>query len=102
MTEGGGTRRPLETPARTASSHNTATPTGSTSPAASRSRRARGGRCAVETVGSAETVIPPTDMAWHRIATRGDSDDGGQRTDDGWSTVFLICPPPSVVRRLGR
>ena len=43
ITEGGGTRRPLDSPLRTASSQNSASPTGNSSPSAGRAKRTNRG-----------------------------------------------------------
>src|SRR6516225_1703578 len=71
ITDGGGTRRPLESPLRTASSHAVASTTGSSSPSAGRTQRASdgpGGERSTASCGAA--VMEKRDTAHPANATR--------------------------------
>src|SRR4051812_29489417 len=76
MTDGGGTRRPLARPCRTASSHDTATATGSSRPSAGRNRRPEPARATLAldgagatSAGSTLAVIDTRDITGSRNAT---------------------------------
>src|SRR5207244_2129854 len=70
ITDGGGTRRPFDQPARTASSHPKARPIGSTRPSSTRVHRHERTTlgCADVAAGSSVIVMDTEDMGQFRIS----------------------------------
>ena len=106
MTDGGGTRRPLARPCRTASSHATATATGSRSPSAGRNRRPGPPRATlafdgagVTSAGSTLAVIDTRDITGSRNATAAVIAGAGQARAP--QSLSVSSSPPRSGRRSG-
>src|SRR6476469_3771663 len=101
MTDGGGTRRPLAKPCRTARSHDTATATGSSRPSAGRNRRPEPARATLAldgagatSAGSTLAVIETRDITGSRNATAAVVPGRGQGSRTRTPSVRLAALDP--------